>query len=49
MFMKPIRDGVNRRIDELEDLAVSTHRETTAYASINLNLMFQKFMFAIFN
>lgn len=49
MFLKMVRDTINRRIDELEDLAMSTHRETTAYAKIKLNLMFQKFLFAIFN
>lgn len=49
MFLKMVRDTINRRIDELEDLAMSTHREATAYAKINLNLMFQKFLFAIFN
>lgn len=48
-MLKIIRGGIDRRIDELEDLAVSTHRETTAYASINLNLMFQRLLFAIFN
>lgn len=49
MLLKMVRDTINRRIDELENLAMSTHRETTAYAKINLNLMFQKFLFAIFN
>lgn len=48
-MLKIIRGGIDRRMDELEDLAVSTHRETTAYASINLNLMFHRFLFAIFN
>ena len=48
MFIKPIRDGVNRRIDELEDSAFDSHAETLHYACVNFVLAWYRLLYAIF-
>lgn len=49
MFLQMMRDGIDRRIDELEDSAFDSHTETLHYACVNFVLAWYKFLHALFN
>lgn len=47
-MLKIIRDGIDRRIDELEDSAFDSHTETFHYDCINLALAWYRLLYAVF-
>lgn len=46
-MFKAVRDGINRRIDELEDSAFDSHTETLHYACVSLLLAWHRLLYAI--
>lgn len=49
MMLQKIRDGIDKRIDGLEDSAFDSRTETLHYACVNFILAWYRLLYAIFN